>query len=318
MFPSGSGTLPVEIDLSLTGNQVRFGDVRGSLSCCFAEDPTGPEGLNSCCSTDLLSSGGISGLRMLQGAHFLAGVFLDDGPPQATAPPIRDDTNASNALVVSPLLQQSFFIGDGYANGVQQTFVAPPGATRLFLGIMDGLFTDGPPGYYFDNRGGYQVSLGAPPAVQFCECDSVLLGCYQYTDAAGCNNQAGLGAQLFLTGSASVASDQFLLDVRSANPFSFVILFLGSQSLQSPLANGQLCIAPGQTGIARFPVQQADAAGDCSYGPGLAAYNRVNHPLSARITAGQSLAFQAWYRDVGVGCGGSSNLSSAVLITFQP
>ncbi|MEM8711025.1 MAG: hypothetical protein AAGG01_08740 [Planctomycetota bacterium] len=317
-LPSGGGTVPVELDLALTGPQVRFGDVRGTLSCCLAEDPTGPDGLTSCCETDLDSLGGISGLKMLSGAHFLAGVFLTDAPPTSTPPPILDQTLSKNALVVSPLLQQTFFIGDGRANGLQQTFVAPPGATRLFLGIMDGLFTTGPPGYYADNRGGYQVSLGSPPATQLCECDSVLQSCYQFTGTAGCNNQTGLGAQLFLTGSASVASDTFTLDVRGTNPSSFVILFLGSPGLQSPLGNGQICIVPGQTGIARFPVNQSNVAGDCTYGPGLAAYNQTNHRPSAKITAGQSLAFQAWYRDFGAGCGGSSNFSSSVLITFEP
>jgi hypothetical protein len=36
-------------------------------------------------------------------------------------------------------LREPFFIGDGVnSSGTVQQFVAPPGATRLFLGVMDG------------------------------------------------------------------------------------------------------------------------------------------------------------------------------------
>lgn len=41
-----------------------------------------------------------------------------------------------------------------------QTFVAPVGATRLFLGIPDGFGFVGLPGAYDDNDGSYEVRIG--------------------------------------------------------------------------------------------------------------------------------------------------------------
>jgi Flp pilus assembly protein TadG len=72
----------------------------------------------------------------------VVGVFLDDNQPDTegatpsaldfTTPESRDFTN------LSPQLRQPFFIGDGRTSGgVSQQFIAPQGATRLFIGIMD-------------------------------------------------------------------------------------------------------------------------------------------------------------------------------------
>lgn len=71
----------------------------------------------------------------------LVGVFLDDKQPNLTsAPDNLDFRNADKreAKTMKPGLKQLFFIGDGYnKDGVHQEFVAPPGATRLFLATMD-------------------------------------------------------------------------------------------------------------------------------------------------------------------------------------
>lgn len=71
---------------------------------------------------------------------------------------------------LSPLLGQSFFIGDGLTGlgtGAQQQFHAPAGATRLFVGIVDGGFfgwfgppSDSAPGAYVDNSGSFSVDFG--------------------------------------------------------------------------------------------------------------------------------------------------------------
>jgi Flp pilus assembly protein TadG len=70
------------------------------------------------------------------------GVFLDNSQPDSSAAPSALDfsTSASRDFVsLSPQLKQPFFIGDGLrADGVTlQGFVVPPGATRLYIGIMD-------------------------------------------------------------------------------------------------------------------------------------------------------------------------------------
>jgi Flp pilus assembly protein TadG len=69
------------------------------------------------------------------------GVFLDDSVPSGTTPPnLNFSTAASRDFeTLSPKLRQMFFLGDGKTStGVQQQFVVPPGATRLFIGKMDG------------------------------------------------------------------------------------------------------------------------------------------------------------------------------------
>lgn len=73
----------------------------------------------------------------------LVGVFLDDNAPNTTAAPStrnystsasRDQTTYSDLQ-----LKQPFFIGDGVTStGTVQQFKIPDGATRLYLGPMDG------------------------------------------------------------------------------------------------------------------------------------------------------------------------------------
>lgn len=70
----------------------------------------------------------------------LVGVFLDSSQPSLTPAPTNFPSLPS-ALTISPGLKQVFFIGDGRTGtrtGALQQFVAPPGATRLFLGTVGG------------------------------------------------------------------------------------------------------------------------------------------------------------------------------------
>ncbi len=91
----------------------------------------------------------------------LVGVFLTDAQPDGFAAPAAldfGDAASRDFLSLSPELQQPFFIGDGLTSeGVRQIFMAPSGATRLFLGAMDGY------GWY-NNTGEFAVTVpsGAP------------------------------------------------------------------------------------------------------------------------------------------------------------
>ena len=89
----------------------------------------------------------------------LIGVFLAAGQPDLTAAPggLNFSSAASRDFVsLSPVLKQTFFIGNGLRNdGVTaQTFVAPAGATRLFLGTMDGF-------EWNNNSGSLEVTVSA-------------------------------------------------------------------------------------------------------------------------------------------------------------
>lgn len=87
----------------------------------------------------------------------LIGVFLSDDQPSLNGAPAAlsfGTPAARDFSILSPLLQQAFFIGDGMRNDglTLQSFVVPAGATRLFLGTMDGFG-------WFNNVGGLRVTI---------------------------------------------------------------------------------------------------------------------------------------------------------------
>lgn len=122
----------------------------------------GPEGNGVPGSSSIGSFGGISGYLGTQGA--LVGVFLDNNIPNGTAPVRLDFTLGGHGIdfpILAPALAQVFFIGNGVAaGGAFQQFIAPSGATRLFLGVPDAFGFNGAPGAYDDNDGSYLIRLG--------------------------------------------------------------------------------------------------------------------------------------------------------------
>lgn len=122
----------------------------------------GPDGNGIPGSSNITPFGGISGYIGTQGA--LAGVFLDDSIPNGAAPATLDFSLGGlgvNFPSLAPGLQQVFFIGNGVTSGGDfQEFIAPTGATRLFLGITDGFGFNGPPGAFDDNDGSYRIRVG--------------------------------------------------------------------------------------------------------------------------------------------------------------
>ncbi|MEO7319752.1 MAG: hypothetical protein ABIZ56_12250, partial [Chthoniobacteraceae bacterium] len=87
----------------------------------------------------------------------LVGIFLDDRAPNTYAMP--SELNFSTAAArdfdsISPQLKQVFFIGDGVnSNNRLQDFIMPPGATSLYLGVMD------ENAFWWDNVGSIGTTL---------------------------------------------------------------------------------------------------------------------------------------------------------------
>ncbi|MEZ4730487.1 MAG: RHS repeat-associated core domain-containing protein [Caldilineaceae bacterium] len=159
----GGGLLPVSIPFSSTTDAVfTFPLVTGEVSCNFSQPTTGPDGGN-CYSTngvDILSYQGIAGILHQNRNMFLVGVFLGPDTPQEPAPERLRFAAPSDFTELRPTLHQTFFIGDGYtSNDTLQRFYAPPGATRLFLGIADAYDFQTLPGYYDDNIGFFDVEV---------------------------------------------------------------------------------------------------------------------------------------------------------------
>jgi len=159
------GQSPVEVLLALMPGDILHFSATGSTDHCdfglcgFAE----AEG-------DLVEAqpwshaeGGENGIGdIIAPIDALLGVFLGPAQPNLSAEPgvvLDFGTLASRDFAsLSPLLKQPFFIGDGLRNDglTLQGFIVPVGATRLFLGTMDGYD-------WVNNAGSLDVSAAAVP-----------------------------------------------------------------------------------------------------------------------------------------------------------
>lgn len=109
---------------------------------------------------DNRAENGIADVRMPINA--LLGVFLDDRQPNKTSAPAGLDfsSDASRDFdTLKPGLKQPFFIGDGMnSRGKVQQFIVPPGATRLYLGTMDGF-------EWSNNKGAFETHVSRPQQI---------------------------------------------------------------------------------------------------------------------------------------------------------
>ncbi|QDV05265.1 Carboxylesterase NlhH [Planctomycetes bacterium Poly30] len=129
---------------------------------------------------------------------------------------------------------------------------------------------------------------------------------------AGCAHSLFVGAGLTASGAASVSNDTLQLQGDSM-PETFVLYFQGT-ALQNPgvgLAEGLLCAGGTITRLGVRPTLQ-----------GSALYPGPGHPsisVSGGVTAGVTLYYQGWYRDVDPHCNGSNaNLTNAIAVTWLP
>jgi len=131
---------PVEVvGVTIAPGVVIIFGASGAVShgpCCAAFGPDGE-------AVDSHAVGAEHGMsNVFAPLDALMGVFLGAGQPDLSPAPATLDFSLAASrdyLSLAPGLQQVFFIGDGFTSAsVQQNIIAPPGATRLFLGVMDG------------------------------------------------------------------------------------------------------------------------------------------------------------------------------------
>ncbi len=92
----------------------------------------------------------------------LVALFLGPDQPNLSPAPAALDFSVTGNVpggteyrILSPQLKQVFFVGDGLtSSGVSQQIIIPEGATRLFLGTMDGVG-------WFNNSGTFEVAVTA-------------------------------------------------------------------------------------------------------------------------------------------------------------
>lgn len=168
--PASNGLAPTSITIPPGSTSFRVVAASGFAFCAgsgfSATTPDGP--CATLTATNLTGENNLSDTVVPTSTMFVTGVFLGPNPPIAPAPPALNAGTGFASL--SPLLQQTFFIGDGLTgtgSGAQQIFNIPAGATRLFLGFADGFSYTGPSGCFDDNGGSVGLELlflGAPPA----------------------------------------------------------------------------------------------------------------------------------------------------------
>ncbi|QDV06749.1 hypothetical protein Poly30_22640 [Planctomycetes bacterium Poly30] len=125
-------------------------------------------------------------------------------------------------------------------------------------------------------------------------------------------NTTGLGARLRSSGTTSIGRNDFVLSVDQAIPNGAGLFFYGFAEADAPLGDGRLCI--GGT-LQRAPAPTFfDGTGSGTWDVDLAAPPASSGPNA--ITAGATVRFQLWYRDVGSPAG--SNASNALRARFLP
>lgn len=162
--PTLDGLLPPMVEVPANADYVTFQEVWGLVRAHSLLQWAGPDGNSTTLNdTDIDSYMGISGLVHPRTLPLVA-VFLGAAEPENPAPARLDFYGiGSDFLELSPVAQQTFFVGDGLAfdgEGFQeQRFWIPEGATRLYLGLADAGYFTGAPGAYADNDGAFTADV---------------------------------------------------------------------------------------------------------------------------------------------------------------
>ncbi len=189
----------------------------------------------------------------------------------------------------------------------------------VITGVTEVRFFYGDPTFFFIfdiwDVGMDNAILGFGLATPFCSGDGSAAPCpcgNSGGPGAGCANSTGVGGELGVGGSDSVASDDLSFSASSLPPHQSALLFAGSASVNggsgAPFGDGLRC-AGGS--VVRLGVVSSSAQGAASWGPGLGSIGGWG--------AGDTRYFQAWYRDsVGSICGSGFNLTQGMAVTFTP
>ncbi|HXT38591.1 MAG TPA: hypothetical protein VN887_01070 [Candidatus Angelobacter sp.] len=164
---------PDESPVLVTGASIEGGGMfvfsaAGSVSRGSPLPFFGPDGETNSISHYLGAENGIADVA----APFecLVGVFLGTNQPDLNpTPQPLDFSTATNRdyLILTPTLQQPFFIGDGLtSSGSVQQVIAPDGATRLFVGTIDEYS-------WFNNEGSFTVQIVRVPQLSITATNQI-------------------------------------------------------------------------------------------------------------------------------------------------
>jgi len=169
---------------------------------------------------------------------------------------------------------------------------------------------------------GFASGASAQQVEIYCDCGAGLGPCGNGVDSnvpGGCLNSLGGKAFFFYNGgSLSIGADDLILGAGNLPNFQFGLVYMGPNQTQIPFGDGLRCVAGGNIGLFRFPVQDIANTGQLVLGPGIVAHSHANFAPTGHIQAGQTWNFQGWYRDPGGPCGSGFNLTNGLRVTFTP
>ncbi len=165
-------TAPANSPGQATGLNITAGNVlqfkfTGAVSYYPGTQPFDPDGNPGWLIDDYYATqhagaeNGIAGLK--SPLTCTVGVFLGPAQPNLSGAPASLDFSSAASrdfATLSPALKQPFFIGNGVrADGTTlQNFVVPSGATRLYIGVMDGQ-------QWSDNSGSLSTTVTKPDVI---------------------------------------------------------------------------------------------------------------------------------------------------------
>ncbi len=152
---------------------------------------------------------------------------------------------------------------------------------------------------------------------QYCTCTDGA-ACNNPDGTAGCRNSTYTGARLDACGSPSVAADDLTLAVSYAPARAPAFLFMGGARARVPFGDGERCVAPGASGLFRYPPRVTDPAGHLTLGPGLAALSLARFGPAGALTPGSTWHFQVVLRDPAGPCDTGLATTQGLEVVFAP
>lgn len=142
--PSGRDSAPLDAPIATTlpvvaGQAIQI-SATGLVGYAGSKPNIGPNGNTSTDNTTNLGRSTGMGIGGITGPESgLVGVFTGPTLNLQSIPPSVDYTgDAKDIPVTRPMLQQPFFVGSGVTStGVVKTWIAPSGAAKLYLGVLD-------------------------------------------------------------------------------------------------------------------------------------------------------------------------------------
>lgn len=279
-------------------------------------------------STAMLPGGGAIALTVSAAADIdvvTTGALLTDGPGGVVDSTTLDGWTATTIGYATNLPGGAInFLSNGATASNSTGFIYPLGSGSVYYApiplefYMAGLgpveMVTAMSTKYAPNVVAYAAGGGGSPLATFCSGDGGSCPCGNGGAAAhGCGNSAeASGAALVAEGYASIGSSTLAFSAAGLVPSQPGLLFQGDVAVNGGagviFGDGLRCAG---TNVVRLEVVNSSALGESLFS--------VDISTAGGVSAGDSRAYQLWYRDpTGSPCGTGFNTSNGVQATWVP